>query len=47
MGDGPYTLRVTDIFGQTLTDTGIALVVGGEVAGKTQFPAMPLCKYKF
>ncbi|MFL5801067.1 MAG: expansin EXLX1 family cellulose-binding protein [Roseiflexaceae bacterium] len=41
MGDGPYTLRVTDIFGQTLTDTGIALVVGGEVAGKTQFPAMP------
>lgn len=41
MGDGPYTFRVTDIFGQTLTDTGIALVVGGEVAGKAQFPPMP------
>jgi expansin (peptidoglycan-binding protein) len=41
MGDGPYTFRVTDIFGQTLTDTGIALVVGGEVAGKGQFPPIP------
>jgi expansin len=41
MGDGPYTFRVTDIFGQTLTDTGIALVIGGEVAGKAQLPPMP------
>ena len=41
MGDGPYTLRVTDIFGNVLTDTGIALVIGGEVAGKAQFPPMP------
>ncbi len=40
MGDSPYTFRVTDIFGQTLTDTGIALVEGGEVAGKGQFSAM-------
>jgi expansin (peptidoglycan-binding protein) len=41
MGDGPYTFRVTDIFGQTLTDTGIPLAVGGVVAGKAQFPPMP------
>jgi expansin (peptidoglycan-binding protein) len=41
MGPGPYTLRVTDIFGNTLTDTGIPLVENGEVRGSKQFPAAP------
>ncbi len=34
MGDGPYTFRVTDIFGQTLTDTGIALKSGKRRGGR-------------
>ncbi len=38
MAPGPYTFRVTDIYGHTLTDSGIPLTVGGEVAGKAQFP---------
>ena len=38
MGPGPYTFRVTDIYGNVLTDSGIALNVGGEVAGSAQFP---------
>src|SRR4051812_39572876 len=41
MGPGPYTFRVTDIYGNVLTDSGIALNVGGEVAGGAQFPKMP------
>jgi expansin (peptidoglycan-binding protein) len=40
MGPGPYTLRVTDIYGNVLTDSGIALVPNGEVAGSGQFPAV-------
>jgi expansin (peptidoglycan-binding protein) len=38
MGPGPYTFRVTDVLGHVLTDTGIPLKVGQEVAGKAQFP---------
>lgn len=38
MGPGPYTFRVTDVYGNVLTDTGIAHVEAGEVAGKAQFP---------
>jgi expansin (peptidoglycan-binding protein) len=38
MGPGPYTFRVTDIFGNILTDTGIPLVPDGSVTGTGQFP---------
>lgn len=38
MGKGPYTFRVTDIYGQKVTDTGIAFKEGGVVSGKGQFP---------
>lgn len=41
MGPGPYTFRVTDIFGQTLTDTNIQFIEAGIVPGKAQFPAKP------
>jgi expansin (peptidoglycan-binding protein) len=38
MGPGPYTFRVTDIYGQQLIDKGIPLTVGGVVNGSGQFP---------
>ena len=38
MGPGPYHFRVTDIFGQSVEDDGIAFVEGGVVDGKSQFP---------
>jgi expansin (peptidoglycan-binding protein) len=38
MGPGPYTFRVTDILGRTLTDAGIPHVENGSVAGGGQFP---------
>ena len=38
MGKGPYTFRVTDVYGQKITDTGIAFKEGGVVSGKAQFP---------
>ena len=41
MGEGPYTFRVTDSYGNVLADSGIALKVAGEVAGSAQFPKMP------
>lgn len=41
MGVGPYTLRVTDSYGNVLTDSGIPLVPEGEFAGKGQFPKGP------
>jgi len=41
LGPGPYTFRVTDSYGNMLTDSGIALNVGGEVTGGAQFPKMP------
>jgi len=41
MGVGPFTFRVTDIHGHVIVDNGIALLVGGEVAGSAQFPPMP------
>jgi expansin (peptidoglycan-binding protein) len=39
MGPGPYTFRVTDIFGNTLVDSGIPHIENGGVAGQGQFPA--------
>ncbi len=38
MGDGPYTFRVTDVYGHTLEDSGIGLVADGDVPGTGQFP---------
>ena len=39
MGQGPYTFRVTDVYGNVLEDSGIAHVEAGEVPGAAQFPA--------
>lgn len=38
MGAGPYTFRVTDIYGNVLQDSGIPFVEGGEIPGNAQFP---------
>jgi expansin (peptidoglycan-binding protein) len=38
MGPGPFTLRVTDIYGQTVTDTAIPLLNNAEASGASQFP---------
>jgi expansin len=38
MGPGPYTFRVTDIFGRTVTDSNIPHIENGSVAGSAQFP---------
>ncbi|HEX5688353.1 MAG TPA: expansin EXLX1 family cellulose-binding protein, partial [Roseiflexaceae bacterium] len=35
------TLRVTDIYGNILTDSGIALVAESTTPGQAQFPARP------
>jgi expansin (peptidoglycan-binding protein) len=41
MGPGPYTFRVTDLYGNVLEDSGIPHVENGTVAGGAQFPAGP------
>lgn len=41
MGTGPYTFRVTDVFGHALVDTGIPFEDGGVKSGAAQFPACP------
>jgi expansin (peptidoglycan-binding protein) len=41
MGPGPYTFRVTDMYGNVLQDAGIWHLEGGEVAGSGQFPPGP------
>lgn len=38
LGEGPYTMRVTDIYGQVLDDTGIAFIEAGDSPGQGQFP---------
>jgi expansin len=40
LGAGPYTLRVTDVNGKVITDTGVAFAPGGDVPSpsKRQFP---------
>jgi len=40
MGPGPYSFRVTDVFGGSVTDEGIPFEVGDEVAGAEQLPAV-------
>ncbi|MBX3130147.1 MAG: hypothetical protein KF718_25745 [Polyangiaceae bacterium] len=39
MGPGPYTFRVTDVYGHTLVDTAIPHQEAQVVPGKAQFPA--------
>jgi expansin len=41
MGPGPYTFRVTDLYGNTLIDSGIPHVEEGSVTGTGQFPPGP------
>ncbi len=41
MDAGPYTFRVTDGYGNVLTDTGIPFVEDGTVHGALQFPPGP------
>jgi expansin len=41
MGTGPYTFRVTDWYGNVLTDSGIQHVENGTVSGVSQFPVGP------
>lgn len=38
MGSGPYTFRITDIYGHVLTDTSIVSSPGRDVKGQRQFP---------
>jgi len=41
MGPGPYSFRVTDSYGNVLTDNGIAHIENGTVNGANQFPLGP------
>ena len=41
MGVGPYTFRVTDLYGNTLTDSGIPFIEGSTLNGAGQFPPGP------
>jgi len=38
MGAGPFTFRVTDIYGQVIVDENIPMVADGISQGKSQFP---------
>jgi expansin (peptidoglycan-binding protein) len=38
MGPGPYSFRVTDYYGNVLTDFGVPFTEGGSVNGSSQFP---------
>lgn len=38
---GPYTFRVTDVYGNVLVDSGIPFTPGGTVNGAAQFPPGP------
>lgn len=41
MGVGPYTFRVTDSYGNVLTDSGIPFIENGTIDGAAQFPPGP------
>ncbi|MFZ6028731.1 MAG: expansin EXLX1 family cellulose-binding protein [Chloroflexota bacterium] len=41
MGEGPFTFRVTDWYGNTLTDSNIPLLNNGTINGSGQFPPGP------
>lgn len=38
MGTGPYTFRVTDVYGHVLVDSGIPHMENSSVSGQAQFP---------
>ena len=38
MGEGPFTFRVTDVYGNVATDTGIPLLDDADAPGVAQFP---------
>lgn len=38
MGPGPYTFRVTDLYGHSLIDSGVVHKANGDVPGAGQFP---------
>ncbi|WP_164689281.1 expansin EXLX1 family cellulose-binding protein [Herpetosiphon llansteffanensis] len=38
MGTGPFTFRITDVYGNVVTDSNIPLRAEGDVAGNQQFP---------
>lgn len=40
MGPGPYDIRLTDVFGQQLVDTGVELKEEGIVSGNSQFASV-------
>jgi len=42
MGPGPFTVRVTDVYGNVIEDSGIPFVEAGDSAGKGQFQACGL-----
>ncbi len=39
MGPGPYTFRVTDVYGHVIIDSGIPDAAGASVQGQAQFPS--------
>jgi len=41
MGPGPYVIRVTDLYGHTLIDSGVVHRENGDVPGGAQFPECP------
>jgi expansin (peptidoglycan-binding protein) len=41
LGVGPVTLRVTDIYGNTITDSGIGWAEAAQINGSAQFPPAP------
>lgn len=41
MGPGPYTFRITDVFGNVLVDNNIPLAPGAVTPGVAQFPQAP------
>ncbi|HTP10017.1 MAG TPA: expansin EXLX1 family cellulose-binding protein [Anaerolineae bacterium] len=41
MGVGPYKFRVTDLYSNTLTDSGIPFIENGTINGAAQFPPGP------
>ncbi|ABX04461.1 MAG TPA: hypothetical protein DEF47_20560 [Herpetosiphon sp.] len=41
MGTGPFTFRLTDVYGNVFTDNTIPLRSEGDVAGNQQFPFVP------
>lgn len=44
MGPGPYTFRVTDLYGHVLVDNGIPHTENGNVTGLGQFPLCTIMK---